>query len=146
MPPLSSAWHSVPPRTSLRSRRRRQPKLKVLGGLAFCLAVACSSASPNVTGTGIATPTSSGSASQGVDKILVIVEENHSIGQVFPSRMPYLWSLATKFGRATEWRHVGHPSLPNYLAMFGGSSFNDPQDCFPSSGCTFPGPSVFGQA
>jgi acid phosphatase len=81
-----------------------------------------------------------------VDKILVIVEENHSIGQVFPSGMPYLWSLATKFGRATEWSDVGHPSLPNYLAMFGGSSFNDPQDCSPGPGCTFPGPSVFGQA
>jgi phosphatidylinositol-3-phosphatase len=79
-------------------------------------------------------------------KILVIMEENHSIGQVFPSHMPYLWSLARQFGRATSWSDVGHPSLPNYLAIFGGSAFNDPQDCLPVPGCTYPGPSVFGQA
>ncbi|HKI16419.1 MAG TPA: alkaline phosphatase family protein [Acidimicrobiales bacterium] len=78
-------------------------------------------------------------------KILVIMEENHSIGQVFPSQMPYLWSLARQFGRATSWSDVGHPSLPNYLAIFGGSAFNDPQDCVPDPGCIYPVPSVFGQ-
>jgi acid phosphatase len=74
------------------------------------------------------------------------MEENHSIGQVFPSHMPYLWSLAKQYGRALSWSDIGHPSLPNYLAIFGGSAFNDPQDCYPGSGCTYPGPSVFGQA
>jgi hypothetical protein len=82
----------------------------------------------------------------GLSKILVIMEENHSVGQVFPSQMPYLWSLARRYGWATSWSDVGHPSLPNYLAIFGGSAFNDPQDCLPASGCTYPGPSVFGQA
>jgi phosphatidylinositol-3-phosphatase len=81
-----------------------------------------------------------------ISKILVIMEENHSIGQVFPSHMPYLWSLARRFGRATAWSDIGHPSLPNYLAIFGGSKFNEPQDCLPSPGCTYSGPSVFGQA
>jgi len=79
-------------------------------------------------------------------KILVIMEENHSTGQVFPSHMPYLWSLAQQFGRVTSWSDIGHPSLPNYLAIFGGSAFNNPQDCFPVPGCTYSGPSVFGQA
>ena len=74
------------------------------------------------------------------------MEENHSVGQVFPAHMPYLWSLARKYGRASAWSDVGHPSLPNYLAIFGGSSFNNPQDCFPGRGCDYPGPSVFGQA
>ena len=81
-----------------------------------------------------------------ISKILVIMEENHSIGQVFPSQMPYLWSLARQFGRATSWSDVGHPSLPNYLAIFGGSAFNEPPDCLPAPGCTYSGPSVFGQA
>lgn len=81
-----------------------------------------------------------------ISKILVIMEENHSIGQVFPSHMPYLWRLAQQYGRATSWSDVGHPSLPNYLAIFGGSAFNDPQDCLPAAGCTYAGPSVFGQA
>ncbi len=81
-----------------------------------------------------------------VSKILVIMEENHSVGQVFPSQMPYLWSLARRYGWATSWSDIGHPSLPNYLAIFGGSAFNDPQDCLPVAGCTYSGPSVFGQA
>jgi phosphatidylinositol-3-phosphatase len=74
------------------------------------------------------------------------MEENHSTNQVFPSGMPYLWSLARQYGYATAWSDVNHPSLPNYLAIFGGSDFNDPQDCFPGPGCTYPGPSLFGQA
>lgn len=81
-----------------------------------------------------------------ITKILVIMEENHSIGQVFPSRMPYLWTLARQYGRATSWSDISHPSLPNYLAIFGGSAFNNPQDCLPAAGCTYSGSSVFGQA
>ena len=79
-------------------------------------------------------------------KILVIMDENHSIQQIFPNAMPYLWSLAQRYAYATDWSDVGHPSLPNYLAIFGGSAFNEPQDCPPGPGCTYPGPSVFGQA
>jgi phosphatidylinositol-3-phosphatase len=81
-----------------------------------------------------------------VSKILVIMEENHSTGQVFPGGMPYLWQLARRYVFATGWHAITHPSLPNYLAIFSGSAFNDPQDCSPGPGCTYPGPSVFGQA
>jgi len=81
-----------------------------------------------------------------VRKILVIVEENHSIQQIFPGGMPYLWSLAQGYAYATDWSDVAHPSLPNYLAIFAGSAFNDPQDCAPGPGCSYPGPTVFGQA
>ena len=81
-----------------------------------------------------------------VRKILVVMEENHSIQQIFPGGMPYLWSLAQRYAYATDWSDVAHPSLPNYLAIFAGSAFNDPQDCAPAPGCSYPGPSVFGQA
>jgi phosphatidylinositol-3-phosphatase len=133
-------------------------------GLAGCLlAVGCSStsaASSNSAAGPLATPsTSLASASatgatgtpatatpSGLRKILVIMEENHSIQQVFPDGMPYLWSLARRYGYASNWSDVGHPSLPNYLAIFGGSAFGEPADCTPSPGCTYPGPTVFGQA
>jgi acid phosphatase len=85
-------------------------------------------------------------ARAGIRKILVIMEENHSIQQVFPGGMPYLWTLARQYGYAATWSDVSHPSLPNYLAIFSGSAFNDPQDCAPAAGCTYPGPTVFGQA
>lgn len=43
---------------------------------------------------------------------------------------PYLCSLASKFVSATAWYGVGHPSLPNYLAISSGST----QGCT-SDGC-----------
>lgn len=74
------------------------------------------------------------------------MEENHDLGEVFPTGMPYLWSMARRYGQATQWHAVTSPSLPNYLAIFAGSAFNDPQDCDPGPGCQYPGPTVFGQA
>jgi len=62
------------------------------------------------------------------------MEENHSLGQVFPSRMPYLWSLATRFGWATHWSDIGHPSLPNYVALTTGDTQGISCDCNPMGG------------
>ena len=49
-----------------------------------------------------------------ISKVLVIMEENHSIGQVFPSQMPYLWSLARQF-RASNFVERRRPSEPAQL-------------------------------
>ena len=126
------------------------------GGLVGCLAAGCG-AGP----AGPATPTSAPApaapaasspatqapaAAGGVSKILVIMEENHGTAEVFPSGMPYLWRLARRYGYASDWSAITHPSLPNYLAIFSGSAFNDPPDCGPGPGCAYPAPSVFGQA
>jgi acid phosphatase len=95
----------------------------------------------------LASPVSSTAGGRGqVRKILVVMEENHSVQQAFPDGMPYLWSLAQRYAYAANWSDVAHPSLPNYLAIFAGSAFDDPNDCPPEPGCTYPGPSVFGQA
>lgn len=126
--------------------------------LAGCLlAVGCNSTSaarPDIAPTsGLSnTPTTATTSAPATEalgslrKILVVMEENHSIQQVFPGGMPYLWSLARQYGHASNWNDVGHPSLPNYLAIFGGSAFGEPADCLPSPGCTYPGPTLFGQA
>jgi acid phosphatase len=117
-------------------------------GTAAATAAATSSASAQPTAsTASAQPTASSATGPGqLRKILVIMEENHSIQQIFPGGMPYLWTLAQRYAYATDWSDVAHPSLPNYLAIFGGSDFNRPQDCLPAAGCTYSGPSVFGQA
>src|ERR1700722_3795398 len=115
-------------------------------GAAAATRTAAATTSTTATTAAAANPASTPQTGQAITKMLVIMEENHSIGQVFPTHMPYLWSLARQFGYATSWSDVGHPSLPNYLAIFGGSAFNEPQDCAPGPGCTYPGPSVFGQA
>ena len=79
-----------------------------------------------------------------IDKVLTIVEENHSLQQMQTS-MPFLWALATRYGYATDYTAVSHPSLPNYLALSGGSTFDIIDDA-PPAAHPIPGPSVFGQA
>jgi phospholipase C len=56
--------------------------------------------------------------------------------------MPYLASLGSTYGRTTNYRSLTHPSLPNYLAMAGGSTFNVHDDSSPASHA-LPGSSVF---
>ena len=58
--------------------------------------------------------------------------------------MPYLYSLAQRFGYADNYRAITHPSEPNYLAIVGGSTFGDTADHNPA--VQVAGASVFGQA
>src|SRR5450759_2614287 len=57
-----------------------------------------------------------------VTKVLVFVEENHSLNEM-KAQMPYTFNLATRYGYASNYKAIGHPSLPNYLAIAGGSTF-----------------------
>ena len=86
-----------------------------------------------------------------ISKVLVIMDENHSSLDVFPSdaspnaTMPYLWALAQQYGYANNWSDITNPSEPNYLGIFGGDSHNA-GDCTPGPGCQWAGPTVFSQA
>jgi len=56
--------------------------------------------------------------------IYVIVMENHEYSSIVgSSHAPYLNSLIHRYGLATNYHAVSHPSLPNYLALFAGSTF-----------------------
>jgi hypothetical protein len=79
-----------------------------------------------------------------VTKLLVFVEENHSLAEMMIG-MPYAFGLARQFGYATHYRAIGHPSLPNYLAITGGESYGITDDDGPSVH-RIAGKSVFGQA
>ena len=79
-----------------------------------------------------------------VTKLLVFVVENHSLDQM-RAAMPYTAALGKEFAVATNYQAVTHPSLPNYLAMTGGSTSAVADDAPPSSHTT-DRPSVFGQA
>jgi acid phosphatase len=78
-----------------------------------------------------------------VSKLLVVVLENHSRAQAM-RQMPYLAAQAARYGEATSWYAVSHPSLPNYLELAGGSTFGVHDDR-PPSAHPLSGPSVFGQ-
>lgn len=72
------------------------------------------------------------------------MEENHSLTQM-QTGMPYLFELAKQYGYATDYHAATHPSLPNYLAIAGGSTFGVSDDAGPSAH-PITGASVFGQA
>lgn len=79
-----------------------------------------------------------------ITKVLVFVEENHSLSQM-ESSMPFVYGLAQQYAYATNYRAIRHPSLPNYLAIAGGSTFGVTDDLDPSAH-RIRGASVFDQA
>jgi acid phosphatase len=85
-------------------------------------------------------PTRSGA----VTKLLAFVEENHSLRQM-RSQMPYAFGLAQRFGYATAYTAIRHPSLPNYVAIASAQTHGITNDDPPSAN-PVAGQSVFGQA
>ncbi|HZC63005.1 MAG TPA: alkaline phosphatase family protein, partial [Streptosporangiaceae bacterium] len=63
------------------------------------------------------------------DHVFVIVEENHSFTDVIGNpAAPNLNALASRYGLATQYYGVTHPSEPNYVALLGGSPFGVTSD------------------
>jgi phospholipase C len=83
-------------------------------------------------------------ASPTVTKVLVFMVENHSLDQMTAS-MPFVHGLAQQYAYATHYTAIRHPSLPNYLAIVGGSTFGVTDDK-PPSAHRIRGASVFSQA
>ncbi len=79
-----------------------------------------------------------------VTKVLVVIEENHSLDQM-SSGLPYTFGLAKRFGYANDYRAIRHPSLPNYIAIAGGGTFGIADD-HPPADHRIHAPSVFGRA
>jgi hypothetical protein len=66
----------------------------------------------------------------GPSRIAVIVMENEEYGSVIGARSaPFINRLAARYAVARAMYAVGHPSLPNYLALTGGSTFGIGSDC-----------------
>ena len=80
-----------------------------------------------------------------ITHVLVIVEENTSYSTAL--KLPYIHTLSSSCGLATNYHGVTHPSLGNYLAMTSGSIPRKVRgtDCSPSPGCRSNGRSIFGQ-
>jgi acid phosphatase len=97
----------------------------------------------------VSTATATASAStpsrtRRVDKLLVVVVENHSLAQM-RAQMPLTDALAKRYGQATAYRAATHPSLPNYLAIASGSTQGVTDDR-PPAAHPVQGSSVFGAA
>jgi hypothetical protein len=75
--------------------------------------------------------------------IAVLVLENAEYSDVIGSRAaPFINGLARRYGLATQMYAIAHPSLPNYLALIGGSTFGIGSDC---TDCSAPGAAIAGQ-
>jgi phosphatidylinositol-3-phosphatase len=121
----------------MRSRRWIIPVLVVL---AACAAPA---GSPSRPAAQPAAGPASTSALPQVDRIAVVVMENREYGQVIGGgSAPYVNRLANRYALATRFFAVTHPSLPNYLALVGGSTFGITSDC---TSCSVPGRSLVDQ-
>jgi acid phosphatase len=91
------AWHLTSPMVT-------SPKLLLLTILAATCA-GCGSANHG-------TPPASST------RVFLVVEENHSYSEVIGnSSMPYLNSLASQYGLATQYYADAHPSIPNYFML-----------------------------
>ncbi|MGH3414148.1 MAG: alkaline phosphatase family protein [Marmoricola sp.] len=67
-----------------------------------------------------------------VTKLLVFIIENHSLSQM-RDHMPWTYALAKRYAYARDYHAIRHPSLPNYLAIAGGSTFGVADDKPPSA-------------
>ncbi|HKP98960.1 MAG TPA: alkaline phosphatase family protein [Actinomycetes bacterium] len=75
--------------------------------------------------------------------MIVVVEENHSIGQIIGSpQTPFLNRLATQGALLTSYFAITHPSLPNYIAMVSGDTQGITSDC---GGCNVDAPNLADQ-
>ena len=75
--------------------------------------------------------------------VFVIVLENKEYQEVISEdETPYFNSLSQQYGLATNYYGIRHPSLPNYLALTGGSTFNIKRDC---TGCFIDQPNIVDQ-
>jgi phosphatidylinositol-3-phosphatase len=91
---------------------------KVVAGLAALV----TGATGAVVGTGVA-HAARPAALPRPDHVVIVVLENHPYGEVIQnSKAPYISSLATSGATLTQSFAVTHPSQPNYLALYSGSS------------------------
>lgn len=120
------------------------------GGTATASPTPTVSATPTPTASATPTPTPTPTVipttvpGTGVTKLLVFIEENHSLAQM-QAGMPYTFQQAQKYGYANNYIAIRHPSLPNYIAIAGGDTYGIADDN-PPSAHPLSGQTVFGQA
>lgn len=95
----------------------------------------------------VTTPTGAEASAVAVprpDHVVVVVEENHSSQQILGNPYaPYLNSLAAAGANFSSFYAETHPSEPNYLALFSGSTQGLSDDSCPH---TFSAPNLGGEA
>ncbi|RAN69509.1 hypothetical protein B5P43_35975 [Bacillus sp. SRB_336] len=105
---------------------------------------ASASAPPSSYSSGPAgSPAATGGTPPGIDHVVIIVEENKPASTILGNASaPYINKLATENALATNYQAISHPSLPNHLALTGGTTAGITDDCSPGGPCTARVPSI----
>jgi phosphatidylinositol-3-phosphatase len=108
-------WNGVKLRNAIRFRARRRETTPAR----LCL----EELEPRVT-----------PAIPGVNRVVVVIEENHAFQQIVGSpAAPYINSLAGRGALMTDSFALTHPSQPNYLELFSGSTQGVVDDSIPGT-------------
>ena len=123
---------------------RRRVAYAALTALLLCGAVAaCGSTSTKQLSIQTqASPTARTIGGPPAHVAVVLMENEEYNGVIGASSTPYINGLARQYALATQMFAIRHPSLPNYLALTGGSSFGIDSDC---TDCSVPGSGIAGQ-
>ena len=120
---------------TLRTDRTRSPRQTWTAALAILTSVllltGCTRNGPaphppdesNSQAAPVPTHTSTPTVSS-VQHVVIIMDENKPAAEVLGNpAAPYLNGLAHTYAVATDYSAITHPSLPNYLAITGGTTF-----------------------
>jgi len=121
--------------------------LPLLAGTPAAVAAAAVPAAPTVAASG---PCGTQATAPAYQHVIWIWLENHSYDTIIGSpKAPYINSLATECGLATNYHNITHPSLGNYVAAASGLGYaaiaKFARDCNPVPGCVAGAASIFGQ-
>ena len=90
--------------------------------------------------TSLAVPSAGAATPAPYTHVFEVVMENFSYAQAMAT--PAYRALATRYAYASNYYAAAHPSLPNYLALSGGSTFATTSDC---TACYVGAPNLFSQ-
>jgi len=130
-------------------------RLLVMGAIVLATiatAAGVTAASPAASSAAASGPCGTATAPHTYQHVIWIWMENHSFSDIIgnTSQAPYINSLATSCGLATDYHNTTHPSLPNYLAATSGIAQGSLPatvylDCDVSVICDMTAGSIFGQ-
>lgn len=122
------------PSTETRNPGPRRPiALWLVVALAAVTLAGCGSASQALPVQSHPSPTARLPAGRPAHVAVIVMENEEYGGIIGSSEAPYINGLARRYGLATRMYAISHPSLPNYLALTGGSTFGISSDC---TGCS----------
>jgi len=89
--------------------------------------------SPATAKRGVTPPGQGGTTVPRPDHVVMVIEENHDFSEIIgSSSAPYINALASQGATLTNSHAITHPSEPNYLALFAGSTFGLSDDSCPN--------------